>query len=66
MKQLQPTTQFKKDLKRYKHQPKLLAELKVLLNLLINEQPIPKRTFHIRLSAITRGVWNVTSRVIPC
>lgn len=45
MKQLQPTTQFKKDLKRYKHQPKLLAELKVLLDLLINEQPIPEAYF---------------------
>ena len=41
MKQLQPTTQFKKDLKRYKHQPKLLLELNVLLDLLVNEQPIP-------------------------
>jgi mRNA interferase YafQ len=42
MKQLQPTTQYKKDLKRYKHQPQLLAELKVLLDMLINEQPIPE------------------------
>lgn len=45
MKQLQPTTQFKKDLKRYKHQPKLLAELKALLDLLINEQPIAEAYF---------------------
>lgn len=45
MKQLQPTTQFKKDLKRYKHQPRLLAELKELLDLLINEQPIPEEYF---------------------
>ena len=42
MKKLQPTTQFKKDLKRYKYQSKLLSELKVLLDLLINEQPIPE------------------------
>ena len=40
MKQLQPTTQYKKDLKRYKHQTKLLSELMVLLDLLVNEQPI--------------------------
>lgn len=41
MKQLQPTTQYKKDLKRYRHQPKLLSELKNLLDLLANELPIP-------------------------
>lgn len=45
MKRLQPTTQFKKDLKRYKYQSKLLSELKVLLDLLINEQPIPEAYF---------------------
>lgn len=43
MKQLQPTTQFKKDLKRYRHQPKLLSELKEMLDLLINELPIPDK-----------------------
>lgn len=45
MKLLQPTTQYKKDLKRYKHQTKLLSELKVLLDLLVNEQPIPDEYF---------------------
>lgn len=43
MKQLQPITQFKKDLKRYRHQPKLLSELKEMLDLLINELPIPDK-----------------------
>ena len=41
MKTLQPTTQYRKDLKRYKHQPKKLADLKALLKLIQNEQPIP-------------------------
>ena len=41
MKTLQPTTQYRKDLKRYKHQPKKLTELAVLLKLIQNEQPIP-------------------------
>ena len=43
MKVLQPTTKFKKDLKKYKNKPDQLAELKVVLNLLINEQPIPAK-----------------------
>lgn len=41
MKQLQPTTQYRKDLKRYKHRPEKLEALKKILNLLKNEQPIP-------------------------
>ena len=41
MKTLQPTTQYRKDLKRYKHQPKKLEDLKTLLKLIKNEQPIP-------------------------
>lgn len=41
MKTLQPTTQYRKDLKRYKHKAKKLAELHSLLMLLQNEQPIP-------------------------
>ena len=43
MKELQPTTKFKKDLKKYKNKPNQLAELKVVLNLLMNEQPIPAK-----------------------
>lgn len=41
MKALQPTTQYRKDLKRYKNQPKKLAELTVVLKMLKNDQPIP-------------------------
>ena len=41
MKTLQPTTQYRKDLKRYRHHPKKLADLKSFLTLLHNEQPIP-------------------------
>lgn len=64
MKLLRPTTQYKKDLKRYKHQTKMLAELKVILYLLINEQPIPEEYFphplvgnySIKKSHINRGM----------
>ena len=55
MKKLQPTTQFKKDLKRYKYQSKLLSELKVLLDLLINEQPIPEAYFPLPLVGNYKG-----------
>jgi mRNA interferase YafQ len=42
MKNLQPTTQYRKDLKRYKNQPKKLDALKEVLEMLENEQPIPE------------------------
>ena len=41
MKKLHPTTQFKKDLKRYKNDSQKLADLKDVLVLLQNEQSIP-------------------------
>ena len=41
MKTLRPTTQYKKDLKRYKNQPKKLAALRKVLLMLKNEQRIP-------------------------
>lgn len=41
MKQLQPTTQYRKDLKRYKNNPAKLAALAEILEKLKNEQPIP-------------------------
>lgn len=41
MKKLQPTTQYKKDLKRYRNNPQKLADLKVVLKMLQDEQPIP-------------------------
>ena len=41
MKDLQPTTRYKKDLKRYKNSPKKLDALKEVLSMLRNELPIP-------------------------
>lgn len=43
MKEIQPTTQYRKDLKRYRNKPKKLAALANILQLLANEQPIPKQ-----------------------
>ena len=45
MKTLQPTTQFRKDLKRYKIQPKKLAALRKVLLMLKNEQRIPSEYY---------------------
>lgn len=41
MKKLQPTTQYKKDLKRYRNQPQKLSDLKEILLLLQNGQAVP-------------------------
>ena len=41
MKKLQPTTQYRKDYKRYKNNPKKVEALKRVLEMLVNEQPIP-------------------------
>ena len=41
MKGLQPTTQYRKDLKRYRNKPKVLSALSKILLILKNEQPIP-------------------------
>ena len=41
MKQIQPTTQYRKDIKRYKNQPKKLEKLRKILLMLASEQPIP-------------------------
>ncbi len=41
MKKLRPSTQYKKDLKRIRNNPKKAAELLKILQLLENELPIP-------------------------
>ncbi|MBP5196916.1 MAG: type II toxin-antitoxin system YafQ family toxin [Bacteroidaceae bacterium] len=41
MKKVFPSGQFKKDYKRYRNQPKKIEALKVIIDMLINEEPIP-------------------------
>lgn len=43
MKKLRPTTQYKKDYKRFRNNPKKVEALKEVLLMLKNEQPIPAR-----------------------
>ena len=41
MKRLFPSTQYKKDYKRYRNNPQKVAALAEVLDMLSNEQPIP-------------------------
>jgi mRNA interferase YafQ len=43
MKTLRFTGQFKKDLKRYLNKPKKLEELKIVMEMLENEIPLPSK-----------------------
>ncbi|MDE5749194.1 MAG: type II toxin-antitoxin system YafQ family toxin [Duncaniella sp.] len=42
MKELRPSSQYKKDYKRFRHNQKKLKKLFEILNLLANELPIPE------------------------
>lgn len=55
MKILQLTTQFKRDLKRYKHNLAVIDKLDYLLDCLANEHPIPKEYKPHQLSGDYRG-----------
>ena len=55
MKTLKITTQFKKDLKRYKNRPKVIEKLEFILGLLQNELPIPEENKPHPLSGNYRG-----------
>lgn len=55
MKKLQPTTQYRKDLKKYKNNPKKLAALKEVLMMLIDDCPIPPEYLPLRLHGNYKG-----------
>ena len=55
MKTLKITTQFKKDLKRYKNRPKVIEKLEFILGLLQNELPIPEGNKPHTLTGNYRG-----------
>ena len=44
MKKLHPTSQFKRDFKKYKHNPSKVAAFEEIAEMLINETPIPTHT----------------------
>ncbi len=43
MKKIFPSTQYKKDYKRYRNNPSKIAALGEIIDILANEQPIPAR-----------------------
>lgn len=45
MKKIFPSGQYKKDYKRYRNQPKTIAALAEVINMLANGQPIPAEYF---------------------
>ena len=55
MKTLKNTTQFKKDLNRYKNRPKVIEKLEFILGLLQNELPIPEENKPHPLTGNYRG-----------
>ena len=55
MKTLKITTQFKKDLKRYKNRTKVIEKLEFILGLLQNELPIPEENKPHPLTGNYRG-----------
>ena len=55
MKTLKITSQFKKDLKRYKNRPKVIEKLEYILGLLQNELPIPEENKPHPLTGNYRG-----------
>lgn len=55
MKQFKTSTQYRKDLKRYKNKPAKLEALKEVLKMLQNEQSIPAEYYPHMLSGNYKG-----------
>ena len=55
MKKLQPTTQYKKDYKRIKNNQQKVDDLKVILNKLMKEEPIPAEYLPHKLTGQYKG-----------
>lgn len=55
MNSLKITTQFKKDLKRYKNRLSVIEKLEVILNLLVNNLPVPPENRPHPLTGNYRG-----------
>lgn len=49
------TSQFKKDLKRYKHKTDVINKLEIILGLLVNNRPIPEENRPHPLSGNYKG-----------
>lgn len=59
MKTLHPTSQYKKDYKRFRNNPGKIKKLMVVLNKLQNEETIPREYSPHFLSGNYAAIWNV-------
>jgi len=55
MLKLTPTTKFKKDLKKFKHQKKIIQDLDAVIKLLIQQIPLEKKHVDHSLGGSWRG-----------
>jgi mRNA interferase YafQ len=55
MKKIFPSSQYKKDYKRYRHNPRKVAALREVIEMLENEQPIPKQYLPHMLTGRYKG-----------
>ncbi len=62
MLKLKRKSSFKKDLKRYQHDKKLLDELEKVISLLVDEQPLPQKYRNHQLSGKYIGVMELHLR----
>lgn len=66
MKKLHPTTQYKKDYKRFRNNPNKLKKLMTVLNMLQSEKKSRRNIILTCLLGIMQVIWNATSREIFC
>lgn len=64
MKTLHPSSQFKKDVKRIKNNPRKLEKLQEVLKMLATEVQLPENTKRICSRATTKIAWNATLKGI--
>ena len=62
MKQIFPTTQYKKDLKRYANQRKKMEALLEILRCLANEEPIPGKLPTTHVDRSIQGLYGMPYR----
>lgn len=55
MKKLHPTSQFKKDFKKYRHNPTKVAAFEEVANMLMHEMPLPAKYKQHYLKGEYRG-----------
>lgn len=56
---LKLTTQFRKDIKRYKHKKEILKKLEVILNKLAKERKFQMKIIHICYLEVIADTWSV-------